>query len=47
MTDGETDAGKRTHRAGDTRHPEEGMAGGPVNQPDVILPPIKETRTVL
>lgn len=45
MTDGQTDAGKQTHQAGDTRRPEVGAAGRSVNQPDVILP-IKETRTV-
>lgn len=47
MTDGETDAGKQAHRAGDTRRPKVGVAGRAVNQPDVIPSPIKETRTVL
>lgn len=31
----------------DTRRPEVGVAGRPVNQPDVIPPSIKETQTVL
>lgn len=46
MTDGQTDAGEQTQQAGDARRPEVGVAGRPVNQPDVIPPPIRDPLTL-